>query len=86
MIRHAPSHAPIVSASLHEAGIVAVALSYLSLPYISNTYIAWLLNQDGEYFLVVQWERNEDFHQKVIPLNYLNLSVEQLVVVQGWLS
>lgn len=86
MIRHAPSHAPIVSASLHEAGIVRVALYYLSLPYVANTYIAWLLNEDGEDFLVVQWERGEDFHQRIIPLSHLVLSLDQSTIIRNWLS
>lgn len=86
MVRHVPSNAHIISASLHEAGIVAVALYYLGLPQVANTYIAWPISQEGEDFLVVQWERNDDFHQKVIPLGHLVLTSDQMMVVHGWLS
>lgn len=84
--RYAPSRAPIISASLHSAGILQIALQYLGLPYLSETYIAWPVSENGRNLLVVRWEKDGRLCEEAIPFDNLILSVDQLTILHGWLA
>lgn len=86
MSHHAPSGVSAISTELDSVGIVAIAAYYLGLSYLKDTYFVWPVREYGREYLVVRWEMHDDFHEEIILLDNLILTIDQLATVRARLS